>query len=97
MEMSPKDYRAIEEVSALVDGVFGLNEYQKILKEYQMAIVKRPSEKSINDFIRGAPDGAAVPASIVADPTNKRMILNKIFWMVRAGERGFRFDDFKEK
>lgn len=24
-------------------------------------------------------------------------MLNKNFWMVRAGERGFRFDDFKEK
>lgn len=97
MEMSPKDYRAIEEVSALVDGVFGLNEYQKILKEYQMAIVNRPSEKPINDFVRGALDGAAVPANIVADQSINRVMLNKTFWMVRAGERGFRFDDFKEK
>ncbi len=24
-------------------------------------------------------------------------MLSKTFWMVRAGERGFRFDDFKEK
>ena len=24
-------------------------------------------------------------------------MLTPIFWMVRAGERGFRFDDFKEK
>ena len=24
-------------------------------------------------------------------------MLNKTFWLVRAGERGFRFDDFKEK
>ena len=62
-----------------------------------MVIVNRPSEKPINDFVRGALDGAAVPANIVADQSINRVMLNKTFWMVRAGERGFRFDDFKEK
>ena len=50
MEMSPKDARAIEEVRALVHGVFGLNQYQKILKEYQMAIVNRPTENQSMTF-----------------------------------------------
>ena len=62
-----------------------------------MAIDKRPSEQSINDLIRCAPDGAAVPASILTDEAIKRVMLNKTFWMVRAGQRGFRFDDFKNR
>ena len=70
---------------------------KKILKEYQMAIVNRPTEKPINDFVRGALDGAAVPANIVADQSINRVMLNKTFWIVRAGERGFRFDDFKNR
>ncbi len=70
---------------------------KKILKEYQMAIVNRPTGKPINDFVRGALDGAAVPANIVADQSINRVMLNKTFWIVRAGEREFRFDDFKSR
>ncbi len=62
-----------------------------------MAIVNRPSEKPINDFVRCALDGTAMPANIVADQSINRVMLNKTFWMVRAGERGFRFDDFKNR
>ena len=60
-----------------------------------MAIEKRPSEQSINDLIRGDPDGSAVPASMLTDQAIKRVMLSRTFWMVRAGERGFRFDDLK--
>ena len=45
-----------------------------------MAIVKRPQKKSVDDFIKGAPDAApevAAPAKTVADETIKRVMLGK--------------------
>jgi hypothetical protein len=45
-----------------------------------MAIVKRPPNKSVEDFIKGAPDSvpaAAAPAAAVADETIKRVMLGK--------------------
>lgn len=45
-----------------------------------MSIVKRPGKKSVEDFIKGAPDSvpaAAAPAAEVADETIKRVMLGK--------------------
>jgi hypothetical protein len=45
-----------------------------------MSIVKRPPKKSVDDFIKGAPDSvpsAAAPAAAVADETIKRVMLGK--------------------
>ena len=45
-----------------------------------MSIVQRPGKKSVDDFIKGAPDSittAAAPAAAVADETIKRVMLGK--------------------
>ena len=44
-----------------------------------MAVVKRPQTKSVDDFIKGAPDApeVAAPAAAVADEAIKRVMLGK--------------------